>query len=313
MESKYYLKFSKIYVFNLLFRLFPYYLRHFFNSPHCKDVPDINYKCLRIPLFDIRLRNRRALYHAIRHILLDGYAELTELKLMPATGQLFFFALELTVIFDEHLEKRLETNTPLDLAQILDEPIVKQRRKDFIYYLQQFGREEIIATHLQDLFVTYYDTYTHILLQNDWQFEEIYKAVQLDNGLWLRSLMEVICLFNEHDFQEAVLENFYAFGMVGKLADDMVDLVRDFNRGRPNLLYALICQNEAELANFQYALENRTRLTQDWWFNSCPRTYEEYFRYVEKYYDQITSQKLKLACDLLMFPAIMGYDYDPGR
>jgi hypothetical protein len=178
-----------------------------------------------------------------------------------------------------------------------------------------FGRAESVMGHLRSVFADYYERYIHALgsPEKDWHFTAILKGIEIDSGIQLRSMLEVVGLFNGHQPHEEVQRNFYALGMAGKFADDKVDLVRDISKNRPNLLYALISQNEAKLSALETAIEGKKRLDVDWWNKHCPDTYVEYFEYIEHYYNQISSPKLRLACDLMMLAVVIGYDYDPDR
>jgi hypothetical protein len=297
----------------LLFRLAPYYLNHLIRQPYRRDIPAIGY---RVPRVLTRKRRRlTALYDAMYNLLLDSYAEITHSRLAAETGEMFFLLIELTRRIDEHLDQHLGNDTSLSLDDVLKAPLIQEQIGIFRSYLHLFGRADTIMGYLRDLFATHYNNYVRALekASSTHQFDAVLAAAEVDTGIWLRCTMEAVALFNGHKPDAEALDNFYLFGMVGKFADDMVDLPRDIEKNDPNLLYALISQTPGEKDILLTALEAHERLRASWWNEHCPRTFMAYFEYIEHYYRQIISRKLRFACDLIMLPAIVGRDYDPER
>ena len=297
----------------LLLRLAPYYLNHLVRQPYRRDVPAIGYKVPKV--LTQRRRRLTALYDSMYNLLLDGYAEITHSKLAAETGEMFFLLIELTRRIDEHLDQHLGSDTSLLLDDVLKAPLIQEQLAVFRSYLQLFGRAQVIMTYLKDLFAAHYDSYVRTLekANSSLQFDDVLVAARVDTGIWLRCMLETVALFNGHKPHEEALNNFYLFGMVGKFADDMVDLPRDVEKNDPNLLYALAYQTLPERNALHAALKAHKRLRVTWWSEYCPHTYRRYFEYIEHYYKQIISEKLRFACDLIMLPAIVGRDYDPER
>ena len=137
------------------------------------------------------------------------------------------------------------------------------------------------------------------------QFEDTLEAVKIESR-WLHGVMEIVRLFNGHQINDEVLNDFYLFAMIGKFADDMADLVCDIEKGLPNLLYALIRQNPVEYACLQLAIEKRKRLSIYWWKKHCPITYMCYFKHIEYYYQQMKSSKVRVASTLMFLSPARG-------
>jgi hypothetical protein len=228
---------------------------------------------------------------------------------------MFFLLIELTRRIDEYLDQHLGGETPLSVDEVLKAPLIQEQITIFRGYLQLFSRADPIMRYLRDLFAAHYDSYLKTLekANNTLRFDDVLGATKVDTGIWLRCMLEVVALFNGHELQEEALHNFYLFGMVGKFADDMVDMPRDVEKHDPNLLYALTCQTQCDKDALHAALEAHERLRVTWWGEHCPHTYRRYFEHIEHYYQQIVSKKLRFACDLIMLPAIVGRDYDPER
>ena len=124
--------------------------------------------------------------------------------------------------------------------------------------------------------------------------------------------MEVVCLFNAHELESTILDDYYLLGMAGKFVDDMADLLLDREKGYLNLLNALLCQTPTELEAFQLAVHQKKQRDAFWWEEYCPDTYIRYLEYIEYYYNQLRSSKLRLVCDLMMIIPMTGYDPDPA-
>ncbi len=306
----YRLRLSHFYLFYLvMFHLFPRVLYHLIKRPYCRDVPAIDYELSQQSRK--QKRGLRALYDTMLSFLLDGYIELTGAKLAPGTGQIMFLLVELTKCLDEYLDENLEAGGSLAMSEALEAPALQEQRAMFRRYLELFGCAEPILKYVRQLFVTYYDTYVNILntARNNLQFEDILEAAKIDTGIWFRSVMEVVILFNKHQMNDEVLNDFFLFGMVGKFADDMADLVADVEQGSPNLLYALIRQNPEEYALLQFAIKKGERLNLAWWKKRCPLTYMHYFKYIEYYYQQIKSSKVRIASMLMFVACARGIKY----
>lgn len=302
----YRLNFSRFYLFHLLvFHLLPRYLYHFIKQPYCRDMSAIDYQLSQQNRK--QRRGLRALYDTMFSFLLDGYVELAKAKLAPGTGQIVFFLVELTRRFDEYLDEYLGTGASFALNEVLEKPAIQEQRAVFYRYVELFGRTEPIQKYLKQSFVTYYDTYIDTLntAKNSLQFEDTLEAAKVESR-WLRGVMEIVRLFNGHQINDEVLNDFYLFGMIGKLADDMADLVCDIEKGLPNLLYALIRQNPVEYAILQLAIEKGKRLSISWWKKRCPITYMCYLKHIEYYYQQMKSSKVRIASTLMFLPPARG-------
>ena len=302
----YSLNLSRFYLFYMVvFHLLPRYLYHFIKQPFCRDMSAIDDQ---LPQQNRKQRRSlRATYDAMFSFLLDGYVELAEAKLAPGTGQIVLFLVELTRRFDEYLDEYLGTGASFALNEVLERPAVQEQRAAFYRYVELFGRVEPIQKYLKQSFVTYYDTYIHTLntAKNSLQFEDTLEAVKVESR-WLHGVMEIVRLFNGHQINDEVLNDFYLFGMIGKFADDMADVVCDIKQGLPNLLYALIRQNPEEYALLQLAIEKGKCLSIYWWKKHCPITYMCYFKHIEHYYQQMKSSKLRMASTLMFLPLARG-------
>ncbi len=295
---------------HILCRLLPSALYHLILRPERRNIPEIGYSFLKGVSFKERVIF--AFYDVMHNLIFDSYSEMTGLKVLPATGPMFNLLLDLTRCLDGYLDKSQRSTTVSSLDRVLEAPPLQERIEIFRRYLRLFGREESIMAYLRQMFTIYYQQYAQRLMaaSSTLQFKDILATAQVDSGIWRRCLIEIVALFNAHELPSEDLQDFYLFGIVGKFADDMFDLRQDLRNGNPNLLYALICQDQVELTVLQQALRKPTRLNAVWWQTHCPNTYNRFFDHIEHYYCQITSRKLRFVSDLLVAPALLGIDLE---
>src|SRR5947209_18732117 len=132
----YRLKFSRSYCRYLIVRFYPYYMFHFLVRPYRQSVPAIAYKKVHVTIAD---RRRGALYDAMFKLLFDSYAEITGLRLHPATGQALFFLRSAVTCFDDYFEERLSRGTSVELRELLEEPAVRDRMNIFERHVHLFS------------------------------------------------------------------------------------------------------------------------------------------------------------------------------
>src|ERR1035437_2727768 len=101
--------------------------------------------------------------------------------------------------------------------------------------------------------------------------------------------------------------------MVGKLADDMVDLKRDVRDGGINLLVTYVHQDRDEAASLASALAAGEGLKLKGGRTNCPNAFAGFTHVLETYFEQITAPSMMDVAALLLVPAAMGMDYDSRR
>lgn len=249
------------------------------------------------------------------NILLEGYVEIIGEKVIPSTGQMVQLLFDLTIRLDDYLDKHRKTNNSLNIKYVLEEPTIKEQRSRFHNYLRLFGREESITSYLKEMFAAHYDHYVR-LISNDIEqetFKNTLEISQIDSGRSLSSSMEIVRLFNMHQPNQLMLDQFYLLGTVGKFAEDIVDLACDIQKGHLNLFCSLVKQHPEEKANLYREVEHQPHIDFKWLNKNCHKTFIEYLSFMESFYNQITSPQIRLVCDLSIVPAFLGRDFDPER
>lgn len=278
--------------------------------PYRRNIPEIGFK------FSEQGRNHKrrvnALYDSMFNIFLEGYVEIMGEKVIPSTGQMISLLFEMTLNLDEYLDKHRKTNNSLNIKEVLEEPTIKEQRSRFHNYLRLFGRDESISSYLKDMFATHYDHYIRLIGMDVGQesFEKTLEIAQMDNGRGYSSAGEIVRLFNLHQPNQNMLSQFYLLGMVGKFAEDIVDLACDIQKGHLNLFCSLVKQHPEEKANLYREVEHQPHIDFKWLNKNCHKTFIEYLSFMESFYNQITFPKLRLVGDLLIVPVYIG-DPDP--
>jgi hypothetical protein len=313
MNADYLQKYSKRNIFILSLHLSPYYLYHFFFIPFRKNIKEINYKLPKKS--KIQKRHLAALFDAMLNILLEGYIEITGEKINSSTGQMLYFLFEITMALDEYLDKHRKTNSSLSIKEVLEDLKIKNQINIFRNFIRLFDREESIISYLKEMFTAHYEHYIRLIKidVNQLSFTNALEISQIDGGWTLSSTMEIVRLFNMHKPNQKMLHEFYLLGTAGKFAEDMVDLACDKKNGHLNLFLSLIKQRPTEETNLYKQIESEGRIDFKWLNKNCNKTFIEYTNLLETYYNQITSPKVRLACDLSMIPAFLGHDWDPER
>ena len=305
-------KFTRIYCGWLGLRLIPYFWRHLIYRPYFRDIPEVGYA---FPKERKDRRLRMALYGAMYNILLDGYQELSGSSLRAETGQFLFLVIDMTKKLDEFLDNQLDLQHLPQLQETLATPSVGTQIDLLRRYVETKHCAEPVFDYLNRLFGDHYDNYVQSLVRargaND--FDAALTAAQIDTGIWLAAVIDLVAMFNGNAMEADAREEFYWLGMVGKFADDMVDISRDVAQKRLNLIHMLIQQQSDELANLYTAIDNKVRLSAKWWKERAPKTFSRYFEFIDSFYHHIKHEQLQFACDLIVLPTLLGSDYDHDR
>jgi hypothetical protein len=278
-------------------QLLPYALRHLTVKPF-RSTAEAQH-------IGNRLENReyrRAAHDMYCEMFLDGYRETTSLRVSRATGLALVLFMIFIFTFDQEFERSRRLGDPPDYLAILDTPRVAEVWGALAQYLHAFGRDDEVLAHLLYTFSTNYDDYCRCVSDAMVRpgFEATVRLVEYDSGRTLLTVYDIIRLFNGHRPHPRCASEFFALGMAGKFLDDLRDMVDDVVAGNPNLLHALTCENEEEKGMLEAALRNRVHITLGWWSRHCPISLESYFHYAFRYYDQVSSTKLRLTLDICL-------------
>src|SRR4051812_9492396 len=103
--------------------------------------------------------------------------------------------------------------------------------------------------------------------------EAVLRLAGLYGGVTVRTIYEIIRLFNGHPAVGRSADEFYALGMAGKFFDDARDVVEDYATGSPNILLAMLTENAAERACILQRLRLGEPVGMRWVKENCPETH----------------------------------------
>lgn len=291
--------------------LYPMALYHYYMKPFRRDIPRIGYVA---PIKTVHLRRRDAFLDAFYDTVLKAYKEHTGLEILPTTGQMLTLFRDLMGAMDETIEDLLRSDALTDVSSVVRQPGLQGPQILFRSYLGLFERSEPVLSHVSAVLDRYLPTYFSDLTAARQKpgLDILLRTAYVEAG-YIRLLMEMVALFNGHPIEDAVMQDFHAFGMVGRFADDLLDFSRDLERDDPNMLRALLAEHPGEAARVSAAIRQGQRMGARFWQTNCPLTYARFIELTGAYYDKIQSEALRYACHLAMAPGIVGYDYDAAK
>jgi hypothetical protein len=250
-------------------------------------------------------RARVAAYDAMISLLLDGYEQLADHRLRPQTGALIVRLNRLIGAVDDEYERRLTGQLTLDFAELFGAAAVQAKLADLADFLKPYRERLAIRDYLRARVGRYYGTYVELTESDTKNSEWHLRSAQLDSAGVAECLADVIGLFHSARPHCDIVQQFSCFGMLGKVADDVIDFWDDFAAGRPNVLHGIVRRHPAEQERAMTAAGARhTGLR--WWRDNCPGAYAEVAALIDDRRACLTSSRLRLAGDLVLIPAWYG-------
>lgn len=249
------------------------------------------------------------MYDAVLEIMLKGYSELTGLQLRPETGQVAVKLMHLGFAFDDEFERRTADGQPLSFDAVFGGAGLQRPLGEWRSFMQGFDTYPSIREFLFSYVTSVYASYRSSSEGTGRcaSFDDLITAAEWDSGGLLVTLAQVVGRFHSAPPSQDVVRQFCSLGVTAKLADDMVDLRSDLAGKRPNLLDALVREDERELAQVTEMLATRGRMSAGWWRRNCPRSYGRLSTVYERHQAALTSRWLRLANELMWTPAIVGH------
>ena len=180
-------------------------------------------------------RHQIAVYDAVLELMLKGYAELAGHSLRSETGQVAVMLTRIGFAFDDEYEQRDSRHQPLTLDQIMGSSRVAQRIGEWREFMQRFDNYPAIRESLTAFVAGLYKNYTETsgTTAGSVTFEAMMKSATLDSGGLLVALAHVVAQFHGATVADELAKQFSALGVIGKLADDIIDFGPDLAAGRP--------------------------------------------------------------------------------
>ncbi|WP_406368240.1 hypothetical protein OG788_46780 [Streptomyces sp. NBC_00647] len=239
------------------------------------------------------------------NLLLDGYAELTAEPVREETGQLIIHLNRLIGAFDDEYEERLGDGRSLGLGDVFAGKLVQRRLLALADFLRPHPEQRAIQEFLADRLSGSYDRYVE-LTQNEPDFDRLFESVVLDSGGLGECLAHVVGLFNGVKPDPEAVVQFSSVGIVGKLADDVIDFWDDLAKGRTNVVVGLVKRHPAEREKVLQTASPTSRARLGWWRRNCPDSFGELVHLIEEHQARLNAPSLRLAADLMLVPARRG-------
>ena len=264
-------------------------------------------------------RVRIAAYDAVIGLLLDGYSQLAGHPLRPQTGALIVRLNRLIGAVDEEYEHRLAGQLSLAFGAVFAAGAVQDRLTELAGFLRPYPERLAIRDFLLDRVSQHYSTYVELTESGkaergpDWHLH----SALLDSAGVAECLAHVIGLFHCMPPHNGIVGQFSCFGMLGKVADDVIDFWDDLATDRANILHGIVLRHPAEQQKVQRIAEERAlsgaesagrreRTGLRWWRENCPESYSEAATLIDGHRSRLTSPRLRLAADLVLVPAWHG-------
>jgi hypothetical protein len=239
---------------------------------------------------------------------LQGYKQLTGRPVGRAMGPVALLFIRALSAMDDELDRRLATGMPTSEEQILESAVVRHRLGMWDRYAIRFDADGEFTRLLCNAARAKYRQYLELISRPCFRSdpEALMAAISIDSGDQLRWLYRIIALFSGHDLSEEAEASFFALGVAGKIADDILDFEEDWRRDRSNLVYALLLADSVELSTVTGAMESGHRLTLRWWRRNCPRTLSRLESALTPYWKEVISGHHRQAVELMVLPGMLA-------
>jgi hypothetical protein len=288
----------------LLARFLPYYIRH---------VILLTYRGHR-PLDKVRELvmtparcHQTAVYDAVLELMLKGYAELAGYSLRPETGRIAVLLTRIGFAFDDEYERRQARQESREFEEVLHSPQVAKRVLEWRHFMQRFDVYGDIKDFLMCFVASLHTEYAAEDARGQTDFDTLLRRAELDSGGLLIALVHVVAKFHEVPPKSELLSQFSSLGVIGKLADDVIDFSSDLAGGRPNLLQLLAKEDEREYIKAIDSAALGKPLSARWWRRNCPRAYTDLASLYEKHQNNLTSKWLRYTSSLMWAPVLLGH------
>lgn len=259
---------------------------------------------------------RIAAYDGIIGLLLDGYAQLAGHPLRPQTGALVVRLNRLVGAVDDEFECRLADRRPLDFAEVFAAGLVQDRFSDLADFLRPHPERQAIKDFLHGRVSQYYGNYVTLAAAGEAEREPDWhlRSALLDSVGLAECTAHVIGLFHRTPPHSEIVRQFASFGMLVKVADDVIDFWDDLAADRANLLQGIVRRHPVELERVRRGAREGTppravtagRTGLRWWRDNCPESYAEAAAVIDDHRSSLTASRLRLACELVLVPAWHG-------
>jgi hypothetical protein len=243
-------------------------------------------------------------YDAVVNRIIDGYAELAGRRLRPETGALIILLYRLMAAFDNEYERRARDGGALDFDGILNGAPVNEHLRRMSAFLAPHPERHALREFLERFAATNFERYRELTASRG--VADQLALVELDSAGQLICTAYAIGIFNGHEPPASIVDEFAHVGIVGKLADDLIDVWTDHAEGSANLFATVVRDHPDEYQVFLANAATAPRPHHHLWRSHCPSAFAAYTRIVAEHRGKLTAPSLCIAADLMLLPAALG-------
>lgn len=282
-------------------RLLPGYGRHLLLHPYRTGLPAATGgRALEIAAYDLFIG-----------LLLAGFTEATGRRTRRGTAQLLILVNRIAFLLDDEFERRvgLESVHFEELAKATGiEQAIVDMRAHLDATCDPVRRDRIRRALRRTVDKDYRRYATSIESRSTTpSVDELLEDADVDCGVVMRQLAEVIGLFQGRPAPQGALDDFHALGLACRFADDLRDWRHDHMTGGANILLSLVDRHPTESRRLARAREAGVRMSERQWSRCCPDAFSEFTRLYERHYAVIRANSLRIAADLMMEPGRAGH------
>ncbi|WP_406368236.1 hypothetical protein OG788_46795 [Streptomyces sp. NBC_00647] len=254
------------------------------------------------------LSARSAVYDSVINHFLNGYAELADCRLRPETGPLVILLYRLMAAFDDEYECRVREGGSMEFGAILKSAPVQMHMDALSRFLADHPERHAIRDFLEGYAADNYKRYLALTRSSGTagNISHLIEMVELDSGGFLVCTAHVIGIFNRHAPTADIIAEFAHLGVVGKLADDMVDVWSDYREDVANILSGVCREYPEEYRVLAAHAEAAPRVGYRWWRARCPRSFALFTEILATHRSALSARSLGVAGDLMLLPAAWG-------
>ncbi|NUT05377.1 MAG: hypothetical protein HOV76_18040 [Hamadaea sp.] len=256
----------------------------------------------------IRRRIRAAVYDSVVHLLLDAYAEIDGVSLQRRTGPILVRLNRMLAAFDDAFESRLGAGSSLSFPDVFADHVVQERMDEAIAYLIDYPEGPGIREYLNEWVNSQYAAYVALATRErvHERLDDQLELARVDSGGLATCFANCVGLVQEARPSVALIDQFTSLGLLGKIADDVVDFWDDLRSDRINIVRGVLHRSPTEEALVLRRAGSMDSTSISWWRHHCPATYVALSTLLADYRRHATAPSMTLAADLMLLPARWG-------
>ncbi|MEU8927635.1 hypothetical protein AB0D10_43160 [Kitasatospora sp. NPDC048545] len=210
--------------------------------------------------------------------------------------------------FDDEYERRTREGGSMEFGDILGSGPLQVHMDALSEFLADHPERHSIRNFLECFAADNYKRYLQLTRSSETvrDISHQLEMIELDSGGFLTCTAHVIGIFNGHAPTAELISEFAHLGVVGKLADDMLDVWSDYREDVANILSGIIREYPEEYQVFAAHADVAPRVGFRWWRARCPRAFSSFTEILASHRSALSTRSLGVAGDLMLLPSVWG-------